>query len=249
MSLNTSRIHLPLLKSRNIHLGSLHLKQRRLPQGSLATNLSVHRKTSPLAHSRGLPRLARLQQLHNRLGIQALIIIIIQLNHGSIRTSPKTLHLQQREHAILRSLPILNPQMLLDRLLDILTPANHTRRSPTKLNKVLAHLGPIKHCVERSHLVHARRSRADNLSDLVHGSDGEPSPVLTLGEVKEGDYSGLFVVGGVFGEDFVDAVVVFFGEVEVRFGGVVGGVDVKRLSMPHRTSLSRRGGDNGWEAS
>jgi hypothetical protein len=50
--------------------------------------------------------------------------------------------------------------------------------------------------------------------------------VLTLGEVKEGDYSGLFVVGGVFGEDFVDAVVVFFGEVEVRFGGVVGGVDV-----------------------
>eukprot|EP00970_Alexandrium_tamarense_P005722 scaffold934_cov191-Alexandrium_tamarense.AAC.3 len=32
--------------------------------------------------------------------------------------------------------------------------------------------------------------------------------------------------GGVFGEDFVDAVVVFFGEVEVRFGGVVGGVDV-----------------------
>jgi hypothetical protein len=36
----------------------------------------------------------------------------------------------------------------------------------------------------------------------------------------------LFVVGGIFGEDFVDACVVFVGEVKVRFGGVVGGVDV-----------------------
>lgn len=52
--------------------------------------------------------------------------------------------------------------------------------------------------------------------------------MLTLGQVEEGDDAGLFVVGGIFGEDFVDAGVVFVGEVEVGFGGVVGGVDVLR---------------------
>ena len=50
--------------------------------------------------------------------------------------------------------------------------------------------------------------------------------MLTLCQIKEGNYSGLFVVGGVFGEDFIDALVIFFGEIEVGFGCVVGCVDV-----------------------
>ena len=50
--------------------------------------------------------------------------------------------------------------------------------------------------------------------------------MLTLCQIEEGNYSGLFVVGGVFGEDFIDALVIFFGEIEVGFGCVVGCVDV-----------------------
>lgn len=50
--------------------------------------------------------------------------------------------------------------------------------------------------------------------------------MLALGQVEQGDDAGLFVVGGIFGEDFVDASVVFVGEVKVGFGGVVGGIDV-----------------------
>lgn len=50
--------------------------------------------------------------------------------------------------------------------------------------------------------------------------------MLTLCQIEEGNYSRLFVVGGVFGEDFIDALVIFFGEIEVGFGCVVGCVDV-----------------------
>ena len=50
--------------------------------------------------------------------------------------------------------------------------------------------------------------------------------MLTLCQIKERNYSGLFVVGGVFREDFIDALVIFFGEIEVSFRCVVGCVDV-----------------------
>ena len=50
--------------------------------------------------------------------------------------------------------------------------------------------------------------------------------MLTLCQIKERNYSGLFVVGGVFGEDFIDVLVIFFGEIKVGFGCVVGCVDV-----------------------
>ncbi len=50
--------------------------------------------------------------------------------------------------------------------------------------------------------------------------------MLTLGQIEKGDYCGLFVVGGVLGEDFIDALVIFFGEIKVGFGCVVWCVDV-----------------------
>lgn len=50
--------------------------------------------------------------------------------------------------------------------------------------------------------------------------------MLTLGKVEKGNDAGLFVVGGIFGQDFIHQLVIFFSEVEVRLGCVVGCVDV-----------------------
>lgn len=50
--------------------------------------------------------------------------------------------------------------------------------------------------------------------------------MLTLRQVKEGDDTGLFVVGRIFGEDFVHVFVILLGEIKVGFWGVVGCVDV-----------------------
>ena len=50
--------------------------------------------------------------------------------------------------------------------------------------------------------------------------------MLTLCQIKEGDDTGLFVVGRIFGEDFVHVFVILFGEIKVGFWGVVGCVDV-----------------------
>lgn len=89
--------------------------------------------------------------------------------------------------------------MLLNRLLNILTTANHAGGSSAQLNKVLAHLGAVEHGVEGCNFVDAGGFNFTDLSDFVHGGDGEPAAVLALGEVEEGDDSGLFVVGGVLG--------------------------------------------------
>lgn len=50
--------------------------------------------------------------------------------------------------------------------------------------------------------------------------------MLTLCKIEEWDYSGLFVVGGVFREDFVNALIILFREIEVGFGCVIWRVDV-----------------------
>jgi hypothetical protein len=61
--------------------------------------------------------------------------------------------------------------------------------------------------------------------------------MLTLGQVEEGNDAGLFVVGGIFGEDFVDVFVVLFGVVEVCFGSVVRGVDVLWIGGKSRQGI------------
>jgi hypothetical protein len=50
--------------------------------------------------------------------------------------------------------------------------------------------------------------------------------MLTLCKIEEWDYGGLFVVGGVFREDFVNALIILFREIEVGFGCVIWRVDV-----------------------
>ena len=61
--------------------------------------------------------------------------------------------------------------------------------------------------------------------------------MLTLCTIEEWDYSGLFVVGGVLGEDFVNALIIFFREIEVGFGCVIWRVDV--LRRPKKECLYR----------
>ena len=188
--------------------------------------MSIHRQTTPFPHRWGISSLACLQQFHGSFWSQTLIIVIIQLNHGCIRTSPQTLNLQQRKQSILCCLPILNSQMLFNRLLNVFTSTNHAGSSAAKLNEVFADFGPIKHGVKTGDFIHTRGIYFDNLGHFIHRCHGEPSSVLTLSEVKEGDNTRLFVVGRIFGENFVNTGVVFVREVKVCFRGIVWGVNV-----------------------
>jgi len=91
--------------------------------------------------------------------------------------------------------------MLLNRFLNILASANHARCGAAKLNEVLSYLGAVEHGVERGDFVDAGGGGTNDFCDLVHGCDRKPASMLTLGEIEEGDDSGLFVVGGVFGQN------------------------------------------------
>ena len=79
--------------------------------------------------------------------------------------------------------------MLLNSQLNILTPTNHTRRSPTKLHKILPNLLPIKHSIKGRDLVDSHGGYIYDFGDFVHCGEGEPTAGLTLSEIEEGDYT------------------------------------------------------------
>lgn len=126
-------------------------EQRVLPIDSLAALLTVHRLRPRLVQRRQLSLLPDVvQELHGRLGRQTLlvvkkhrhrdIVIIVDLDHRGVRTRSQTLHLQQSEHTILCRLAILDPELLLQRLENLLRPAQHARRGATCLDEELSHL-------------------------------------------------------------------------------------------------------------
>ena len=50
---------------------------------------------------------------------------------------------------------------------------------------IFAHRVPHEHCVEGGDLVDPHPGHADDLGHVMHGGDGQPASVLTLGEVKQ----------------------------------------------------------------
>ena len=71
---------------------------------------------------------------------QTYKIIIVDLDHGSVRASAETFHLKEREHAILGGFAILNAQFLLDGLHNFFATAEHARSGATELDEELADL-------------------------------------------------------------------------------------------------------------
>lgn len=163
--------------------------QRGLSVDSLAALLSVHRLRARLVQRRQLALLADVvQQLHRRLRRQALlhltrpprahVVIVVDLHHRGVRTRAQALHLQKREHAILRRLAVLDAQLLLQRLEDLLGAAQHAGSRSAGLDEELANLlarGKWRlknlravHRVERDHLVDLHGRHLQYLRYLIH---------------------------------------------------------------------------------
>ena len=67
-------------------------------------------------------------------------VVIVDLDHGSIGASTKTLHLEEGEQSVLRRFTVLDAQFLLNGLHDLLATAQHARSGTTELNEELANL-------------------------------------------------------------------------------------------------------------
>lgn len=81
---------------------------------------------------------------------------------------------------------ILDAELLHDSLLDIFRTAHHARRGAAQLDKVLASLFAVEHCVERRYFVHLHLVLPYDLRYFLHRSEREPASVLfrTNGEAK-----------------------------------------------------------------
>ena len=232
-------------------------EQRILPIDSLAALLTVHRFRSRLVQRRQLSLLPDVvQQLHGRLGRQTLLemknhrhrykVIIVDLDHRSVGTRSQALHLQQSEQTILCRLPILDPELLLQRLENLLRSAQHARRGAACLDEELSHLLATSerdgeqirsvHRVEGHHLVHLHRRHLENLCYFVHRSERDvisALPVteiilnyLSLSKIEQRHNSRLLIVLRISFHDLVHSPVIICREIERGIDIVIGRVIV-----------------------
>ena len=128
---------------------------------------------------------------------QTFVIIVIELYHGGVGAGAQTFYFEECKEPILGGLARFNSQMRFNGALNVFGSANHAGCGAAELNKILSHLCSIEHGVEGGDFVDSCWSHVDNVSNLVHGGDGQPTAMLALGQVEERDNAGLFVIGGV----------------------------------------------------
>mmetsp|Transcript_18176 Transcript_18176/g.55700 ORF Transcript_18176/g.55700 Transcript_18176/m.55700 type:complete len:254 (+) Transcript_18176:271-1032(+) len=155
-----------------------------LAGGAFAGDLAVHGEGAPEAHFRDLAGLAEFQELDDALRREALVVVVVQLDHRRVRARAEALDFSQREHAVWSGRAFQDAEVLLDRLLDVFGTAHHARRRPAQLDEVLAHFLAIEHGVERGDFVDAHGGHVQQLRDAVHRRERQPAPVLSLGEVQ-----------------------------------------------------------------
>ena len=170
-----------------------------LSQWSLTRDLSIHGQRSPFSHGRFLSLQACLNERHDGFGGRTFVIIVIdELYHGGVGAGAQTFYFEECKEPILGGLARFNSQMRFNGALNVFGSANHAGCGAAELNKVLSHLCSIEHGVEGGDFVDSCWSHVDNVGNLVHGGDGQPTAMLALGQVEERDNAGLFVIGGVF---------------------------------------------------
>ena len=107
------------------------------------------------------------------------------------------------------------------------------------LDVVLAHGGPVVHCVESRNLVDTHGRHLQYPRNLVHDADAGES-VLTLAEIEERHNGGLLVVGGVSRDNLLDELLILFGELERDRRVVLRAVAVLRAVSAVQLAFERR---------
>ena len=193
--------------------------------------------------------LERRQQRFCGLGRQVLVVVVVDLHHGSIDACAKAFHFDEGKEAIGGSLALLDAELLLDRLDDDVAAAaaelagclengvsrliqgvSRARRGGSayrraSLDMELAHRCPVVHSVEGGDLVDTHGGHIENARHLVHDADAGKA-MLPLAKVQQRHHSRLLVLGRVPLEDLGDDGLVGSCELERDVGVVVGGVAV-----------------------
>lgn len=191
------------------------------------------------------------QRLH-RFGGKVLVVVVVDLDHGSVDAGTQAFDLDEGEEAVFGSVSRGDTQVFRDRLDDLVATATtelagclkllvsddkdeerygtRGRGSPisyrcAKLNKVLANRLTVVHGVEGCDFVDTHGGHLQETGDLVHDADAGVA-VLALTNVQDRHDSGLLVLGGIALEDLIDELEVLLGELERNIRVVIAFVAV-----------------------
>lgn len=179
------------------------------------------------------------QRLH-RFGGKVLVVVVVDLDHGSVDAGTQAFDFDEGEETIFGGVSGGDTQVFRDRLDDLVATATtelagclkwlsamtKTRgRMPrqvgkgpisyrrAKLNKVLANRLTVVHGIESCDFVDTHGGHLQETGDLVHDADAGVA-VLALANVQDRHDSGLLVLGGIALEDLIDELEVLLGELE-----------------------------------
>lgn len=161
---------------------------------------------------------------------EIFVEIVVDLNHRGVGASTEALDLDQGELLVLGGLTGLDAELVLKSLEDLCgaTTAEHARGGGAELQEVLSNRLAVEHGVESGDLVNTHGGHLEELGDVVHDRDGNPTGVLTLTEVEQWDDGSLLVLFGVVGDDLLCHLLVLLVELERNVGVVVVGVTVDK---------------------
>jgi hypothetical protein len=107
---------------------------------------------------------------------------MVEHDDGRIATAACALDRTQRDLAILARLAGLDPELLRERVHDLLRPDERARHVRADLDHVLADGRQVVHVVEGRDRLHVRRRQVERFGDLDERLRREPAAVLVLGE-------------------------------------------------------------------
>merc|ERR1719397_1467991 len=127
---------------------------------------------------------------------------------------------------MISSLPGSNAKVLLQCCHDLVTAPKPARCCSTNLDVVFSNRVAHEHGVEGGYLVDTHAGHTNHLSHVMHSSNGQPSSVLPLCEVQQGDDGRPLVPVRVDRQDCLSASVVFRCELKCRLMVVLSCVPV-----------------------
>lgn len=169
-------------------------------------------------------------------------VVVVDLDHGSVGAGTEALDFDQGKLLVLGGLTGLDAELSLESLEDLCgaTAAEHARGGGAELQKVLSDGLAVEHGVESGDLVYAHRRHLEELGDIVHDRDRDPTRVLALTEVEQWDDGGLLVLLGVVRDDLLCHLLVLLVKLKGDIGVVVVGVAVDKEGVGR---ASCRGGE------
>ena len=172
----------------------------------------------------------RVDDLDRFVGVQVLVVVVVDPHDRSVDACPETLELAEGDLAIGAGLAELDVEMSFEPGEDVHRAPQLARCCCADPHVVLADRAQVEHLVERRDLVDANARHVEEVGDGVHGHSRQPPVVLALREVEEREHGARLAPLRIAGDEVLGTI-----EIRRREAERIGLEGVRRRLAAHRS--------------